>query len=144
MNRLILDTSVVIKWFSSCDENDLENALRLRDDIVSGRCQAIIPGLLIYEMANALHFNPYFEAGDVKAAVESLFDMDLTIRQAGKELAGRAIEIARQYEATVYDACFLALAEMEKGVLITADYRFASKVQNCLFIIRLDQWAASR
>ena len=40
----------------------------------------------------------------------------------------RVIHYCRVYERSVYDSCYLALAEHEKTVLITADERLFNRV----------------
>jgi predicted nucleic acid-binding protein len=56
----VLDTSVVVKWFSSADEKDLEKSLMLRQEHIDNPGLFVIPDLLYYELANALRYNPRF------------------------------------------------------------------------------------
>jgi len=51
---LILDTSVVLKWFLEKDEADVAQARQLRQAHLSGRCLLRAPDLLLIEIANAL------------------------------------------------------------------------------------------
>ncbi len=80
MTGYVLDTSVIIKWFSTHGEEDLESALRLRDGLVSGNCTAVVPDLLFYELANALRYNPNFNCDDAKDAVAAVNDMGFARR----------------------------------------------------------------
>lgn len=73
MKYYVIDTSVAVKWFSE-DEDDAENAFRLRQMLLDGLCSITIPDLLIYELANALKHNPNFTSKDVKAACVNSFD----------------------------------------------------------------------
>jgi predicted nucleic acid-binding protein len=41
----------------------------------------------------------------------------------------RAVEIARDHDATVYDATFVALAESLNVVMVTADARLAQRLR---------------
>ncbi len=77
MRRFILDTSVILKWFSEFDENDLGPALQLRSAMQEGNVFFIVPDLLFYELANALRHNPNFSTSDVKQAVHSVWEMGL-------------------------------------------------------------------
>lgn len=43
MNTYVLDTSVIVKWFSQTDEEDLKQALCLRDDYLHEQCLLVIP-----------------------------------------------------------------------------------------------------
>jgi len=137
MKRYVLDTSVVIKWFSEYDEDDLDKALNLRYDILEGTCSIIVPDLLFYEVANALRYNPYFTIDDVKTALNTVIEMDLEVKGVDTDMITRAIEIAFEKDLTVYDACFLALSEIEKAYLVTADYKFTERVKGFENVIKL-------
>jgi predicted nucleic acid-binding protein len=135
----VLDTSVVIKWFSGHGESDLEHALRLRDAIITEDCSITVPDLLFYELANALRHNPNFTYDDVKDAVMALNDMGFVVKEAHSELLARSLEIAFEFNTTVYDSYFMALAESLGLAFVTADYRFQEKVKKAGNIVRLDK-----
>jgi predicted nucleic acid-binding protein len=139
MNRFVLDTSVMVKWFSTFDEADTRNALWLRQALYENTCQIIIPDLVLYELGNALRYNPNFTAGDVTAAIYSLVEMNLTIRAVEPDILVEAIQLAYQYAVTLYDAYFLALAVKADLVLVTADYKFYQKVGDVKSVIRLNE-----
>jgi len=56
----VLDTSVILKWFSQSIESDLDPALQLRQSMLEGIVFFVVPDLLFYELANALRHNPIF------------------------------------------------------------------------------------
>lgn len=136
MKQYVLDTSVVVKWFSS-DEEDSGKALNLRDQLYEGLCDITVPDLAIYELANALKYNPYFTAQDVKNALNSIFDMGIETKEVDSVIINEAIGIAYRFNVTVYDAYFLALSRREKKQLVTADYKFFELVKSFKGIIRL-------
>lgn len=133
----IIDTSVVIKWFSDYAEDDLDNALGLRNEIMAERCDIIVPSLMLYELANALRYNMRFKGSDVRDAVKSVFDMGFDIREISNTVMESAVDIAFKFKVTVYDAYFLALAGIENKPFVTADYKFAEQVKGFRGIIRL-------
>ena len=55
---LVIDASVVIKWF--IEEKDSAKALLLKDNHINGKTILIAPDLLIYEAANVLLFSKIF------------------------------------------------------------------------------------
>jgi predicted nucleic acid-binding protein len=67
---IILDASVVVKWFS--EEEYTEKALEIRERIRMGEERVIVPDLLLYELANALKYNPSFDVNDVSDALTSI------------------------------------------------------------------------
>jgi predicted nucleic acid-binding protein len=109
---LVVDTSVVIKWFSAEDLTDV--ALQLRDAYVENEVDIYVPDLLLYELSNALRYNPEFDTEDVQAAVRSLLDMDFEIVTPTPHLTKTAIEIAHEHDLTVYDSTFVALLRRSK------------------------------
>ena len=137
VKEYVLDTSIVIKWFSEYDEDDLQKALDLRHKILEGRCFVVVPDLLFYELSNALRYNPHFTAGDVTEAVTAVTDMGFDVKGIENETVERAVEIAFQYSVSVYDAYFLALSRKERKPFVTADYRFYEKVKKLKNIVRL-------
>ncbi len=139
MSGYVLDTSVVIKWLCAYDEGDLSAALRLRDEIVAGKHEVIVPDLICYELANALRYNPNFVCDDVKVAMNAIEEMELPMRTVNRQLIAKAVDIAFGCNVTVYDSCFLALAEIERKQLVTADYKFFKRIAQISSIIRLDR-----
>jgi len=139
VNRFVLDTSVIVKWFSTSGEADTANALWLRRALFENKCRVTIPDLVLYELGNALRFNPRFTTRDIDAAIHSLIDMNLTIRAAEQDILVPAVSLAFQYAVTVYDAYFLALADKLESMLITADYKFCQKFDEVKSVIPLDK-----
>lgn len=137
MRSFVLDTSVLLKWFSEFGESDLDQALQLRESMRVGTDIFTVPGLLFYELANALRHNPKFSTKDVEQAVHSVFDMGFEVRSVDEEVMREAISLAFKYQVAVYDAYFLALAKKEAKPFITADYRFMGRVKGFREIIKL-------
>jgi len=137
VKEYILDTSVVIKWFSEYDEDDLQKALDLRYKILEGEYHIVVPDLVFYELSNALRYNPRFTANDVKDAVNTVMDMGFDVKGIENETVEGAVEIAFQYNVSVYDAYFMALSRKEKKPLVTADCRFYRKVKKLKNITKL-------
>ena len=129
MKGFVLDTSVILKWFSDFEEADLDQALLLRQAFLEGKVLFVVPDLLFYELANALRHNPNFSKGDVEEAVHSVYEMGLEAKGAEESVLGEAISLAFRYNLAVYDAYFLALSKNEGKPFITADYRFVERLE---------------
>lgn len=139
MKGCVLDTSVVIKWFSEYNEDDLDKALSLRDKILKGEYLATVPDLIFYELANALRYNPQFDIKDVKDAINSVIDLGFEIKGIDEITLGHAVEAAYKFKVTVYDAYFLAMSQIASKPFITADYKFTERVRGFKNIIRLSE-----
>jgi len=75
--KVVADASVVVKWYNR--EEYSRDALKLRADYASGVVDLAAPYLLIYEMANALRYNPNFGAEDLKSAVKDLLNLGIDL-----------------------------------------------------------------
>lgn len=124
--RFVVDASVVLKWFVSDNERDVERALRLRQDFLDGAVQLLAPELIAQETANVIRFKPRTTAAAVTRAIASLWQMEF-IRPVGTDVCELAIALAFELDATVYDTTYLALAELSQATLVTADRKFYRK-----------------
>ena len=132
LSNLVLDSSVVIKWFST--EQGTDEALALREKFLKGEIEIVVPDLQLYEIANALRYNPKLGKGEVKSCVESLIDIGIHIIVPTKDVISTAVELAFEYEITLYDAYFVALAKILKFGFVTADERLHRKLKRLDFV----------
>jgi len=120
VRTLVLDASVAIKWYFPEVLSDA--ALRL----ISADTQWIVPDLFYAEEGNVLWKKVTRGEATVDIArdvLTSLLSLDIEVCPA-KPLVSSALEIAHQFQCTVYDSLYLATA-IEKGCsLVTADRKF--------------------
>ncbi len=127
---LILDTSVVLKWFLEQGEADVTRARKLREAHLSGRCRLGAPDLLLMEVANALAVGRRASSHDVSQAMASLLDVGLRWFPLEFRALQQAVEVAETYRVAVYDSYFLAVAIDSGGLLVTSDEAFLRKVKS--------------
>ena len=132
MELLVLDTSVVLKWFS--EESHSGAALKIRDDFYKGLCGIVVPDLLLYEFSNALRYNQNYTPEDVNKAVVSLFELQIDIVVPTIEILTDSADLARKYDIAVYDAVFVALAKSLGAVFVTADEKLHSRIKELKFV----------
>jgi predicted nucleic acid-binding protein len=137
-DHLVLDTSVIIKWYRQ-GEVLAQQALALRTAYLAGEVTVSVPSLLVYEVTNVLRYKNDLSADQVKEAVQSLFDMDLDIMSPSLLIIDQAVELARTYNITVYDATFVALAQALSATFVTADERLAQRLADLSFVHSLDE-----
>jgi predicted nucleic acid-binding protein len=126
----VIDASVVIKWFSHINEENIENAVKLQELHLNRECLLLAPDLLIYEILNALRYNPYFERNDVQLALLSLLKMQLELVKPAADLIEEALRLAYAKDITIYDASYMALALKRGCLLITADDKLFGKIRD--------------
>ena len=84
LSKLVLDSSVVVKWFTK--EEGSPTALRILDSFTNGSLSVIISTLTFYELANALTFKPDFSNEDVEQCVSHLLQLELEVKQLDEAL----------------------------------------------------------
>lgn len=129
----VLDTSVIYKWY--VEEEDTAKALLLRDDFVRRGVETVIPDFLFLELANALRYNPKIEREDVEDIIDNLFELGLETVVTTPTLTKEALKIAYDYQITVYDALYLALAQSLEFEFITADKKLYEKTKT-LYLVK--------
>lgn len=130
--EVVLDASVVVKWFS--EEKGSDSAVSLRNEHIEGRKTLVAPDLLIYEVENALRFRPGLGSKDASKAIEYLFDLQLDLVTPSRELLKRSAQYAFRYGITIYDSCYVALADLLNINVITADTQLFEKTRQCGFV----------
>jgi len=136
---LVLDSSVIIKWF--CEEENTNIALGIREDFTKGTKTITTPDLSMYEIANALRYNKNITKEEIEEAVNSLIDLGIDIIVPTKNIMKSAIDIAFDSDITVYDAYFVALAKELGFTLVTADGSLFEKIKKLKFAILLKDMA---
>jgi len=116
---VVLDSSVVVKWFSKEAKSD--EAIKLMNSHVDESIGVSVSELSLCEVANALRHKPDYGAEKLRNAVSQLFKLHLYLAPLDEDLLSRAGEIAYDGDVTLYDAIPVALAERQKTVCITAD-----------------------
>lgn len=124
--KVVLDASVVVKWYN--EEDYSKKALLIRDDYIAGKVDLVEPYLLIYEVGNALRYNPEFGQSDVESATRNLLDMQMDLREISVEQIPTLLDFAYTYGTTFYDAAYVALSDHEDMKFYTADDKLLGKV----------------
>lgn len=128
---VIVDSSVAIKWYF--DEEGSEEARRLLS-----REEVGTPDLLLYEFSNYLAHKTFLTSEEATAFLDKLYSLSLQFFLLPQKGFRRAIQLAKEFHISSYDACFLALAESLKTRFITADRRLVQKAKALPFVRLLD------
>jgi len=117
--EVVLDSSVVIKWFST--ETKSVEALKLLDSYIQGTNELTVSEILFCEVGNALRYKPDYDIQKWKTALTQLFNLHMNLTHLNENLTTRTGEIAYEGKITFYDALPVAIAENKKTICITAD-----------------------
>jgi predicted nucleic acid-binding protein len=126
-----------VKWFLYQQEADRDRALALRELHILGRSTIHIPQFALLEVLNAVRFAPKATEEDGELALEALQDLNLETKPPESGLLRKANAIAWAYKITVYDALYVALAELIGYPLITADQAMIGKLTGHSIVVPL-------
>ena len=126
MTRLLIDTSVLIKWFHSEGESELEQARALRSAHVSGELDAHMLDLATYEVGNVLTRALRWPAADVADQLDDLHAILGPALVMTQVWLRRAAKLADIHSLSFYVASWAATAAELEIPLISADRRLLS------------------
>ena len=137
MKRVVLDASVILKWYLP-DEDQSEEALDLLKRYISDDLEIIAPSLLEYEVINGLIVaRKRTRLGDdaILSAIEGFGNLGIRLLGFSGQYA-RLIYFCNTYRRSAYDASYLSVAESEKIPFITADEALYKAVKKDLHWVK--------
>jgi len=130
VSEIIIDASVVVKWF--IEENDSDKAKLLRDKFIEGKIELVVPPLLYFEVLNALKYSQLFDPSELNDAGESLENYGFKVITIKNEIRKNMIKVAVEDELSIYDASYLGLSLILKKIFCTADEKIIKKIPSSL------------
>ncbi|MGH9028823.1 MAG: type II toxin-antitoxin system VapC family toxin [Acidimicrobiales bacterium] len=121
MTTLLVDTSVLIKWFHSEGESELAEARAIRDATRREDVDARVIDLAIYEMGNVLLRALHWSGPDVADQLDDLVLMCGAPLGMTAAWFREAAIIGGTHALTFYDACWVAAAQALRVSLVSAD-----------------------
>jgi len=117
MSEIVVDTSVVVKWY--VPEQHHEHARALRDEYLDGNFELVAPALMPFEAVNALKYSGHYDGKGLEEASTSLPEYGIDLFALHE--TGPVVEIATDLDITIYDAAYIALARTLDTKAYTAD-----------------------
>jgi predicted nucleic acid-binding protein len=140
--KIVVDTSVLIKWFKTRDEELLDEARNLLAEIEAQGVQVHVPALLLYEVGNILLVKTRLGLAALDETIERLEELPLVVAPPATPLLKRAVRLGREFSLTFYDASFLALAVELGCPCVTADRGFFERARRLPQLRHLSQVGA--
>lgn len=119
MEKVVLDTSVVVKWF--VEEESSEKALKFLEEYKNRKLKIVIPEIIVLELANALFFGGGFSGKLLEKALNAFYGLKIKPIPLERKIVQGARKYMDKFNIAIYDAIFIYLAEKEEVLLITAD-----------------------
>jgi len=143
--RVVLDASVVVKWFVV--EEGREEALAIRDDYIDGRVSICAPHLMLFEVLNAVRYaRRDLEPSTLRAIARSLALYGFDLYPLAGEYAELTAEVALRNGITVYDASYVALARLLGATMYTADEKLIALLseEDRAYVAHLSEYSSAR
>ena len=129
MIRFVLDASVAAKWMLPAKAELLRTeAYRLLDAYADGDVNLLVPDIFWSECGNILWKavrQQRLSSSEARVALESMLGRRIPTVPS-QEILPYALSIATDFDRTVYDSIYVALAAHIKTDLITADERLVN------------------
>ncbi len=129
---VVADASVIVKWF--VEEKYSEKAILLRDAYSDGVIDIAVPCLMYFEVLNALKYSMAFGEEELKEIASILADYQFDTHALVGEYAEKTVVYAMRKGITIYDAAYVALADILGATLYTADEKLLTKTSNTGFV----------
>ena len=126
MQKIVVDSSVIVKWISDQNEKNLEASDKLLTDCRGSLVELFTPELAKYEVGNVL-WKKDFDLEQTKTSLATIYSGPLKFKELDKETALRTMQFASETQMTYYDASFVALAENLDAILVTDNPKHQSK-----------------
>jgi predicted nucleic acid-binding protein len=133
MTELVIDASVVLKWYLT-DEESGEQSLGILAQHVAGAVAILAPNILPYEVLNALLVAERMHRIDYGVTEEAFYGfMELEISFLDPFVDYPDIlSWARTFSRSVHDASYLSLAKTNNIDFVTGDRRLYNAVHDTL------------
>ncbi len=128
MDKVVVDCSVVIKWF--IPEPHSNQAQLILDEFQNGGLDLLAPDLLYPEMGNIIwkkHRLQGLSTNDADAILQQFRAIPILITPS-EHLLDVAYHLAVTYQRTVYDSLYVALSLREGCRFVTADERLVNSL----------------
>jgi len=129
---VVVDASVVVKWFIAADETGVADAAALLADHAADRIRLVAPALVAHELMGVLVRR--LRAEVVAEALEAFFDAGVQLVPPDRELMDLATTLVRERRVSAFDAAYGALAVSLGCALATADRRLATALDGSVNI----------
>lgn len=124
--KIIADASMAVKWVIA------ENQSQIAYQLLEQDYEIIAPDFILIEVANILwkkNRKNEIPTEDLYETYDALYSSIHQYRSVFP-IYTRILELSYELDHPVYDCVYLALAEQEQSIVVTADQRFCTSVKN--------------
>jgi predicted nucleic acid-binding protein len=139
LNKLVVDTSVVVKWLSQDNEKHLDKADKILKDAQQNKVLIITPELTKYEVGNVLLLAKHLTIDQARTVLSQLYKLPIIFIQETDATAIDTYRLAAESKITYYDASFMALAAEFDAKLVTDNIKHQGR-NNKVNVIAIENY----
>lgn len=117
--KLVVDSSVIIKWLNTTEEKNVSTANKILDDALDNKVEITVPELVKYEIGNVLFKGKNLTPQEATVILRTFHSLPITFVSESEELAEETYLQAYNNKITYYDASFISLAKLYNAKLVT-------------------------
>lgn len=143
--QYVVDASVIAKWVLPVEPCQ-DNALKLRDDHISGTILLFSPTILLTEVTNVLWKAVKFRRiplEDAHEALKNLENLKINEYELGWFEHSEVLKIGCKIDCAIYDATYIFLSNKIKAPFITSDNKLYEKAKRHFEILQLKDYATT-
>jgi|SRR3990167_6013030 len=125
--KLVVDSSVIVKWLNSTDEDNLGQSDKVLADALENKVEILAPELAKYEVGYTLLLKKKLSSKKVEIPLHTLFAFPIQFIAESEDLAKETFTLAESLKITYYDASFLSLAKKYDATLVTENIKHQGK-----------------
>lgn len=137
MTEVVIDASVVLKWYLT-DEEWGQEAISFLEQHVAGEMVLFAPTILTYEVLNALlvaERMARIAEETTERAFEGFLELEIELSDPFVDYSD-ILSLARSFHRTIYDASYISLAKKKNTEFVTGDKRLYNAVRDKLKWVR--------
>lgn len=136
MDQIVIDANVITKWYIK--EEHSAKAEILRERFVNREFEIILSPPYKFEVLNALKYSNLYSKSELNSIGESLESYGFTVISIQNKIRENTVNISMDFDLTIYDASYVALAREMSCSFCTADTKIKKKLPKKLKKIVID------
>lgn len=136
--RIVIDSSVIVKWLSSQDEKLIPQANKILQDAKEEKIELFTSELAKYEVGNALLTKKHLTPAQASISLATIQSLPVQFVTETEESAKQTYELGYAHKLTYYDAAFITVAKQYNAILITDNIKHQGKTKEVKVIALKD------
>lgn len=126
-SKIVVDTSVIVKWLNQTNEKNIDKADKIMEEALNGKVELLAPELAKYELGNVLLKGKQLVPKDAYISLGTAYSLPINFITESEDIAKETYRLAYNFGVSYYDASFISLAKRYDATLITDNIKHQRK-----------------